>query len=221
MNITTRFNDPIAEFKLVDAYFRWALMALVEVVGESGLDMLLRSVGMERYSQVYASDKLEVVSNLEYHDFSKVIMAAMEVFGQSSRNNLFYSGRVSARHAMRKNGELFHPPENLRTRRTELEQQVRDSLETLIEGYSNVAQRAGQGYNAWIEETGQHFYYHLESCAICAGISANEPVCMFFSGSLMESLRWFTGKQFEVVEVACRANNDPACVWQISKHPKD
>jgi hypothetical protein len=221
MNITTKLNDPIADFKLVDAYFRWALLSLVEVVGERGLDQILKKVGMERYIQVYASDKLEVVSNLEFVDFSRVMMGAMNVFGQASQNNIFYSGRVSARHAMRKNGELFNPPEELRARRSDLEQQVRASLETILKGYYDIARRTGQQYRARIEENDQYFYYHLESCAVCAGVSANEPVCLFFSGSLMESLKWFTGRQFSVVEVACRAMDDPACVWQISKKPMD
>lgn len=220
MNITTKMNDPIAEFKLVDAYFRWALLALVEVMGEQGLDLILKAVGMEHFIQRYGFDRLEVVSNLEYHDYSKVMMRAMSVFGEASPKDIFYIGRVSARHAMRKNGELFNPPDELRARQAGLDQLVRVSLETIINGYGNVALRAGQEYKAWIEETDQCFYYHLESCAVCAGVSANEQVCLFFSGSLMESLRWFTGRQFAVSEVACRAMDAPACVWQISKQPE-
>lgn len=221
MNITTRLDDPIADLKLVDAYFRWGLMALVEVMGEGGLDLLLKSVGMERHTQVYAADKLEVVSDLEYHDFSTVMMGAMKMFGQASQTNLFYGGRISARHAMRKNGELFNPPQDLLTRGSGLEQQVRDSLETVIRGYADIAQRTGQDYNAWIDENEQYFYFHLESCPVCAGIAADEQVCAFFAGSLMESLRFFTGEQFTVREEACRAMGEEACVWQISKFPKD
>ena len=221
MIITTKLNDPIADFKLVDAYFRWALLGLVEVVGERGLDLVLKTVGMERYTQVYAADKLEVVSNLVYNDLSRVMMGLLSVFGTADQTNVFRSGRVSARYAMRKNGELFNPPQTLKTRQSALNDQINDSLATLIQGYWDIARRAGQEYTAWIEETEDDFYYHLSSCAICAGVSANEPVCLFFAGSLMESLKWFTGRHFDVREVACRAQNDPACVWKVSKQPID
>jgi len=36
-----------------------------------------------------------------------------------------------------------------------------------------------------------------------------------------EGVRWLTGKEFEVEEVECRATGAPACVWEISKTPKE
>jgi len=219
MIITTKLNDPIAETKLADAYFRWALLGVVDVVGECGLDLVLKMVGMEQYTQVRATDTLEVVSGLAYQDLSRVMMGYMSIFGTADQSNVFRSGRVSARYAMQKNGQLFNPPQTLKTRQSTLHDQIHDSLSTLLQGYWAVAHRAGHEYTAWIEETQDSFYYHLESCPVCAGASANEPVCLFFSGSLVESLEYFTGRRFEVHEVACRALNDPACVWQIRKQP--
>ena len=221
MIITTKQHDPIAEIKLADAYFRWALLGVVDVVGERGLDLVLKMVGMERDAQVYPSDTLDVVSGLAYNDLSRVMMGYMSVFGTADQANVFRSGQASARYAMQKNGELFHPPQALKSGKGSLNQHINDSLATMVQGYWVVAQRTGHEYTAWIEETEDSFYYHLESCPVCAGVSASEPVCLYFSGTLMESLKWFTGRQLDVQEVACRALNEPACVWQISKQPID
>ncbi|HSG25700.1 MAG TPA: 4-vinyl reductase [Anaerolineales bacterium] len=221
MIITTKQNDPIADIKLADAYFRWALLGVVDVVGDRGLNLVLKMVGMERYTRMPVADTLEVVSGLAYNDLSRVMMGYLSVFGTADQANVLRSGQASARYAMQKNGELFHPPQALKTRQGSVEDQINDSLSTLIQGHWVVSHRSGQEYTAWSEETEGHFYYHLESCPVCAGASATEPVCLFFSGTLMESLKWFTGRQFDVREVACRALNDPACVWQISKQPID
>jgi predicted hydrocarbon binding protein len=55
---------------------------------------------------------------------------------------------------------------------------------------------------------------------MCAGKLADTPICWLFTGSLEESLRWLTGKEFEIVEVECRAAGAPACVWEVPKTPK-
>ena len=219
MNITTKLNDPIADFKLVDAYFRWTLLAIVEVAGEHGLDSVLQKVGMERFRQSYGSDKLEPASGLTFRDYANVNAGALEVLDSKVPGNVFHSGRVSARHAMRKNGEMFPLTPELADKTIAEEGKLLASLDTILKGYQGVAAQSGQHYNAWLEETETHFYYHLESCAVCAGKEAEEPICLFFSGSLMESIKWLTGRKYNVREVECRALDAPACVWEIKKSP--
>jgi len=34
-------------------------------------------------------------------------------------------------------------------------------------------------------------------------------------------MHWLTGKNFEIQEVECRAQGAKACVWEISKTPKE
>ncbi len=219
MNITTRLNDPIADFKLVDAYFRWTLLAIVEVAGEAGLDKILQRVGMERFRQSYGSDKLEPTSGLTFRDYANINAGALEVLDSKVPGNVYHSGRVSARHAMRKNGEMFPRAPELSDTTIGEDAKLRASLETILGGYQNVADQSGQHYIAWLEESGSHFHYHLESCAVCAGKDASEPICLFFSGSLMESIKWLTGHNYNVREIECRAMGAAACVWEIEKNP--
>lgn len=221
MIITSRYNDPIADQQLIDAYFRWTLLAIAEVAGESGLDSVLKYVGMEKYRRTYASDKLAPVSGLTYRDSANIHAGVLQLMGRKQPENVFHSGRVSARHAMRKNGKIFHPSSQLVGGHLDPVDELRASLETILAGYKGVAESAGQEYDAWLEETDNYFTYHLVSCAVCAGKSSTEPICLFFSGSLMESLKWYTGRQYEIVEVACRSMSDPACVWLINKKPME
>ena len=46
-------------------------------------------------------------------------------------------------------------------------------------------------------------------------------MCWLFTGTSLKAGRWQTGKELEIVEVECRAMGAPACVWEVSKTPKD
>ena len=71
-----------------------------------------------------------------------------------------------------------------------------------------------------IEETDDAWLYISETCPECAGKTADDVICWLFVGALRESTHWLTGKEFEVVEIECRALGAPACIWRISKTPK-
>jgi predicted hydrocarbon binding protein len=47
------------------------------------------------------------------------------------------------------------------------------------------------------------------------------PMCWGRIGTLKEGLSWLTGKDFDVEEVECRAVGASACVWEVSKTPKE
>ena len=217
MNITAKQNDPIADLKLVDAHFRWALLSIADAVGETGLDKVLRSVGMERFSQVYAADEVAVVSNLTFGDYAKVNKGILSVYGDQNNGRVVHSGELFTRHAIRQLTDIFKPIMKIDTTSLDLNAKVKGSLETMIAGYKEIGNRAGYDYNAWVEEEEDRFLYHLVTCEVCAGIAAEEPICMFMAGSISESLKWFTRQRFDVCEVECRAMGAPACVFEIKK----
>lgn len=217
MNITIKQNDPVADLKLVDAYFRWALLSIAEVVGENGLDKALQSVGLEHFSHVYAADSMDVISNLTFGDYAKVNQGVLAVHGAQNSRSIVHSGEVFTRHAIRQRGDIFKPMIKIDTTSLDLNAKVMPSMETMITGYQEIAARAGHEYKAWVIEEEDRFLYHLETCEVCAGSAADEPICMFMSGSLGESLKWFTRQRFEVREIECRAMGAQACVFEIKK----
>ncbi len=72
-----------------------------------------------------------------------------------------------------------------------------------------------------VEDRGERWAYVAETCPMCAGKEANDRICWIFNGGLMEGTHWQTGKDFEIEEVECRANGGQACVWEVSKKPKE
>jgi len=51
---------------------------------------------------------------------------------------------------------------------------------------------------------------------MCVGKQASEPMCRLWAGTLQEGIRWRTGMEFEVAQVACRAMGAPERVGEVS-----
>jgi predicted hydrocarbon binding protein len=69
-------------------------------------------------------------------------------------------------------------------------------------------------------EDSTNYLWTIERCPVCWKRSADAPCCHLAVGILQESLSWATnGKEFDVVETACIAKGDEACVINIGKRP--
>jgi predicted hydrocarbon binding protein len=89
-----------------------------------------------------------------------------------------------------------------------------------ISGFQKLSKTVGESYQAHVEDRGDRFAFAIQTCAMCAGKQADQPICSLFTGTLQESTKWLTGKDFDIQEVACRSMGAPACVWEIGKSPK-
>jgi predicted hydrocarbon binding protein len=46
-------------------------------------------------------------------------------------------------------------------------------------------------------------------------------VCFTTTGAILESLKWATGKNFDVTETICRAMSGATCTFRIAKTPME
>jgi predicted hydrocarbon binding protein len=99
--------------------------------------------------------------------------------------------------------------------------QFKLGLSNMQDGIRKLWSSHGQQTVLRLEETRDAWLYINETCPECAGKAADVPMCWLFVGVLHETTRWFTGKDFEIVETECRTMGAPACVWRISKTPKE
>lgn len=71
-----------------------------------------------------------------------------------------------------------------------------------------------------ITSTEDHIFWRFEGCPFCLERHESEPVCHLPVGILQEGLYWVSGgKIYDVVEVACIACGDPACIIRINRTP--
>lgn len=215
-------HDPVADLYMVDAYMRWALFAAEEVVGTKGLAVVLRDAGLERFIDNYPPEELEKPSgNITFGDYAAFSASLLNFFGRAAKSMLLRTGRLSTLLAIEKQGKAFGIAILVASKVLPIPTQLKVGMEKMQEGFRKQSQAVGQEQRMRIKDRGTKLAYITEDCAMCAGKQADGPICWLFTGSLQESVRWLTGKEFEIIEVECRAAGAPACVWEINKTPKE
>jgi predicted hydrocarbon binding protein len=222
MQITNKTEyDPVADLYMVDAYMRWALLAAEEVVGHQGLSIVLRQSGLERLIDHYPPNELKLSGLLSYGDYASLSTGLLSFYGRAGKSMVLRIGRISAKHGIEQQGALFGLGAVIAAKVLPIPTQLKIGLETIQNGFQKLAGSVGQELHLRIEDRGDKWAYVAPECAMCAGKKADDRICWLFNGTLQESLHWQTGKDFHIEEVECRALGAPACVWEVSKTPKE
>jgi predicted hydrocarbon binding protein len=222
MEITSKTeHDPVADLIMTDVYMRWALLAAEEVIGKKGLVIVLRDAGLERFIDNYPSEDPTLVSgDITFGDYAAFGANLFGFFGRAGKSMVLRIGRLSTNYSIQQQGELFGIAIAIASRVLPIPTQLEVGLKNMQKGFRTLSQSVGQEIDLHVEDRGDKLAYIDGTCAMCAGKQSTQPMCWLFTGTLQEATRWLTDKEFEVVEVECRAMGAPACVWEISKKPK-
>ena len=214
-------HDPVVELHITDAYMRWALMAAEEVAGKNGLGIVLRSAGLEHLIDNYPAEKLAVSGTISYGEYARLNTGLLEFFGRAAKSMTLRIGRISTRRAIDQQSALFGIAALVAAKFLPVPTQLKMGMEAQIGGFKKLSQTVGEEYIAWVQDRGDKWAFVIQTCAMCAGKLSDQPICHLYTGTLLESTKWLTGKDFDIQEVECRASGAPACVWEISKTPKE
>ncbi len=209
-------HDPVADLPIVDAYMRWALLAAEEVVGKPGMSAILRQISLAHLIGNYPPEVLQVSGNLKYADYANLNCGLLEFFGRAGKSMTMRVGRISARHGIEQQSEIFGIAVLIASKILPLPTQIKKGLESMQNGY----RRLMPDVRLSLEDRGDKIAYITETCSFCAGKEANGHICWTFGGVLQGLLNWQTGKEIAIEEVQCRAQGVPACVWEIGKKAK-
>jgi bacteriochlorophyll 4-vinyl reductase len=214
-------KDPVAKLYLVDAYMRWALLAAEEVVGKQGLAVVLRNNGLERFVDHYPPELLKISNTITLGDYANLCAGLLTFFGRAGKSMVVRIGRLTSKYAIEKQSGVYNVAAKTAARLMPTGMQVRVVLEAMANGYQKLYQECGQELHFRVEDRGQAWAFISVECPLCAGKTADIPMCWGRNGTLKESATWLTGKEFDVEEVECRAMGAPACVWEVSKTAKE
>jgi len=221
MEINNKPNDPVASLFLVDAYMRWALLAAEEVVGKQGLHVLLRERGMDRFIDNYPPELLEISGTITLGDYAELCAGLLTFFGRAGKSMVIRSGRLTSKYAIEKQSAVYNVTAKAAAKLMPYGTQVKLVLESMANGYNKLYAENGQELHFSVEDRGDKWAFISVECPLCAGKSADAPMCWGRIGTLKEGILWLSGKEFNVEEVECRALGAKACVWEISKTPKN
>lgn len=193
---------------MVNALVRQALVAAQEVIGENGLNTILRTSGLERFIGNFPPDDLQpAIQAAEYARFNQAIE---EFYGRGGRGILRRIGKASFQYALREQSALLGLagvalkllPERAR-------------IKFILTSMANALKKTNPQVEAWVEE-GEHLAYLEATCAICHTRHAETPICHLYVGSISEAVQWATGREYAVRETHCLACGDPYCRFEVS-----
>lgn len=185
-----------------------ALKSSEEVMGNNGLQAVLRASGLERFIDNMPPNDLN--ASVKSSEYARFLQAIEEFYGRASKGMLRRIGKASFQYAVREQAALLGLagvalkllPEKQR-------------IKFILNSVGNALKKINPEVDAWVDEQGDTLAYIEKTCSICWGRQNNQPVCHLYVGSITEAVLWATGVEREVIETHCLAKGDEYCRFEI------
>jgi len=195
---------------IVNALVRQALTSAQEVMGENGLNAVLRTSGLERFIGNFPPDNLE--PSIQASQYAKLNEAIEAFYGRGGRGMLRRIGRASFQYAVREQAALLGIagvalkllPEKQR-------------IKFILNSMAGALKKSNPQVEAWVDDSGERLAYLESTCAICFDRHSDGAVCHLYAGSIGEAVQWATGKEHPITETHCLAKGDPYCRFEVGE----
>lgn len=199
-----------ASMMIVNALVRQALTSAQEVMGENGLNAVLRTSGLERFVGNFPPDNLEpAISAAEYGKLNEAIEA---FYGRGGRGMLRRIGKASFQYAVREQAALLGIAGVALKLLPE-----RQRIKFILNSMAGALKKSNPQVEAWLDDSGERIAYMESTCAVCYGRQSTDPICHLYAGSIGEAVQWATGKEYRIVETHCMARGDEYCRFEIGE----
>jgi hypothetical protein len=193
---------------IVNTLVRQALVSAQEVMGENGLNTVLRTSGLERFIGNFPPDNLEPA--IQTSDYARLNEVIEEFYGRGGRGMLRRIGKASFQYAVREQAALLGLA-GAALKLLPTKQRIKFILNAMV----NALKKSNPQVDAWVDEAGDTLAYCDASCAICHGRESTDAICHLYIGSIGEAVQWATGQEFQIVETHCTAKGDPHCRFEV------
>jgi hypothetical protein len=201
---------PREDAVIVNALVRQALTAAQEVMGENGLNAVLRASGLERFAGNFPPNDLEPsIATSQYARLNEVIE---EFYGRAGRGMLKRIGKASFDYAVREQAALLGLA-GVALKLLPEKQRIKFILNSMV----GALKKSNAQVDAWVDDSGARPAYVDATCGICHGRHSTDPICHLYIGSIGEAVRWATGREHAVIETHCSAKGDPYCRFEVGE----
>jgi hypothetical protein len=200
--------DDTQERVILNALVRQALVAAQEVMGQNGLNTVLRTSGLERFVNNLPPDDLNPgVNTLEYARLNEAIES---FYGRGGRGMLRRIGKASFQYAVREQAGLMGLA-GTALKLLPQRQRIRFVLNSMV----NALKKSNPQVDAWVEDKDGKLAYCERTCAICYGRKSEQPICHLYVGSIAEAVRWVSDTNYDIRETHCVAKGDEYCRFEV------
>ena len=195
---------------IVNALVRQALIAAQEVMGENGLNAVLRASGLERFAGNFPPNDLN--PSIQASQYARFNAAIEEFYGRGGRGMLKRIGKASLEYAMREQAALL----GLAGAALKLLPE-RQRIKFILNSMVGALKKSNPQVEAWVDDSGERVAYLESTCAICHSRQSETPICHLYVGSIGEAVRWATGREHQIIETHCLAKGDPYCRFEVGE----
>ena len=199
-----------ASMMVVNALVRQALSSAQEVMGENGLNAVLRASGLERFVGNFPPDNLEPsISAAEYGKLNEAIEA---FYGRGGRGMLRRIGKASFQYGVREQAALLGIAGVALKLLPE-----RQRIKFILNSMAGALKKTNPQVEAWVDDSSERIAYMESTCAVCYGRQSTDSICHLYAGSIAEAVQWATGKEFRIIETHCLAKGDQYCRFEVGE----
>lgn len=193
---------------IINSLVRQALTSAQEVMGDNGLNTVLRTSGLERFIGNFPPNNLE--PSIQASQYAHLNQAIEDFYGRAGKGMLRRIGKASFQYGLREQSALLGVagvalkllPEKQR-------------IKFILNGMADALKKSNPEVNAWLDESGERLAYIEATCAICHSRHSETPICYLYVGSITEAVLWATGKEYEIRETHCLAKGDEYCRFEV------
>jgi hypothetical protein len=193
---------------IINSLVRQALTSMQEVMGDNGLNAVLRTSGLERFIGNFPPNNLE--PSIQASQYAKLNEAIEQFYGRGGKGMLRRIGKASFQYGVREQSALLGVagvalkllPEKQR-------------IKFILNGMADALKKSNPAVNAWVDESSERLAYIESTCAICHGRHSTDAICYLYVGSITEAVHWATGKEYAIAETHCIAKGDDYCRFEV------
>jgi hypothetical protein len=198
------------EAMIINSLVRQALTSAQEVMGDHGLNTVLRTCGLDRFIGNFPPNNLEpAIQASQYAKFNEAIEA---FYGRGGKGILRRIGKASFQYGVREQAALLGVAGVALKLLPE-----RQRIKFILNGMADALKKSNLNVKAWVDESGGRLAYIESTCAICYGRHSQTPICYLYAGSIAEAVLWATGKEYEITETHCLARGDEYCRFEVGE----
>jgi hypothetical protein len=195
---------------IINSLVRQALASAQEVMGDNGLNAVLRAAGLECFIGNFPPNDLE--PSIQTSQYAKLNQAIEDFYGRAGKGMLRRIGKASFQYGVREQAALLGVAGVALKLLPE-----RQRIKFILNGVGDALKKSNPQVNVWVDESGDRIAYVDASCAICHSRHSESSICYLYIGSLGEAVKWATGKEHDVVETHCMAKGDPYCRFEVGE----
>jgi hypothetical protein len=200
----------MADRMIINSLVRQALTSAQEVMGDNGLNTVLRTCGLERFVGNFPPNDLE--PSIQASQYAKFNEAIESFYGRGGKGILRRIGKASFQYGVREQSALLGVagvalkllPEKQR-------------IKFILNAVADALKKTNPDVHAYLDESGDKLAYVESTCAICTDRRSESSICHLYVGSLGEAVLWATGREFEIIETHCIAKGDPYCRFEVGE----